>query len=106
VAVVDTDRRTHGRKTSWYTYEATFRYNGQERVVPIEEADYERLSPQNSQLTVYYNAALDDFIAAGYSPSWSEALTPGLFWLLLLLALRPTRARVVRGAPGPPVAPV
>ncbi|HEX8657953.1 MAG TPA: hypothetical protein VF690_10480 [Hymenobacter sp.] len=93
VAVVDTDRHTHGRKTSWYTYDATFRFNGQERVVPIEEADYKRLNPKNAQLTVRYDATLNDFIAAGYSPSWLEAVTPGFFWLLLFLTLRPIRTR-------------
>jgi hypothetical protein len=93
VAVVDTDRTTHGRRTSWYTYEATFRFNGQEHVVPIEKADYERLSAQNRRLAVRYDPALNDFISADYTPGFSELVAPLFFWLLLLLIGRPARSR-------------
>lgn len=100
VAVIDTDRVTHGRRTSWYTYEASFRFRGQERVIPIEQADYERLNPNDSRLAVRYEPTLNDFIAANYNPGLSELVAPAFFWLLLILLARPVRVRQA-AAPGP-----
>ena len=95
VTVLDTDRRTHGRKSGsrHYTYEATFRFNNQERVIAIEEADFARLSPANPRLSVRYDAELNDFVAEGYSAGFSQALPPLVFTLFLVLLLRSTLAR-------------
>ncbi|PJJ48539.1 DUF3592 domain-containing protein [Hymenobacter chitinivorans] len=100
VTVVDTDRVSHGRRTSWYTYQATFRFKGQERVVPIERADFERLNAQNSRLAVRYDPTLNDFISADYDPGLSELVPPLFLGLLLVLAIRPVRPRPVVPAAG------
>ena len=91
VEVIDTYRHTHGRRSGWYTYEATFRFNGQERVVAIEEEDYERLNAKNARLAVLYNATVNDFTAVNYSPSLLQLLVPGFFWLMLVLVFRQNR---------------
>lgn len=56
VRVLDTDRRSIGRGNSrsghWYRYEATIRYQQQERMIPISEDDFETLKP-NDTLQAY-----------------------------------------------------
>jgi hypothetical protein len=99
VVVHDTDRHTHGRKTSWHTYDATFRFNNQDRVVAIDEADYNRLNTKDQRLAVRYEAALDDFIAVDYPPRLSQVVMPLFFWLLFVLLIRPTPVR--QSAPQP-----
>ena len=87
VVVGDTDRTTYGR-TNRYIYQATFPFQGQERVVPIEEADYERINSGDNRLTVRYAKALDDFVPVDYSPDWYRLIAPAFFWLIFILIIR------------------
>lgn len=93
VTVTDTERLSHGRKYHWYTYEATFPFKNQQRVVAIDAADHGRLNAGATQLTVLYEPKLNDFIAADYSVSLSHAGVALFLWLLLFLFLRPTPIR-------------
>ena len=97
VVVLDTDRHIHGRghkgSGHWYTYDATFRYNGQERVIAIDEADYDRLKSGDTRLRVLHNAAQNDFTAVDYSAGFSQLLLPVFFWFLLFSTMRSTGAR-------------
>ncbi|MBC7920638.1 MAG: hypothetical protein H7Z75_06050 [Ferruginibacter sp.] len=90
VVVLDTDRVSAGRRSSWrtYTYHATFRFQGRERVVLIEETDYERINSGDNRLTVRYAKALDDFIPVAYSPGLTQLIPPGFLWLLVILFTR------------------
>ncbi|MFD2573837.1 hypothetical protein ACFSUS_24585 [Spirosoma soli] len=90
VDVTDTDRTNHSRRSRshWYTYDATFRFQGQERVVAIDEDDYERLNGTDRKLRVLYNSSLNDFIAVDYSPAFSQLLLPLFFWFLFGLLVR------------------
>ncbi|UOQ73556.1 hypothetical protein [Hymenobacter cellulosilyticus] len=102
VTVIDTDRVSHGKRTSWYTYEATFWFKNQGRVIPIEKADYERLKTPNSRLAVRYNPALNDFIPADYDPGFSELAVPLFLGLLLVLLLRSGESRPQQARPQEP----
>jgi hypothetical protein len=93
VRVVDTDRLSHGRKYHWYTYQATFPFKNQQRVVAITEADYGRLNAGATQLAVLYDPSLNDFITADYSLSFSQVGAALFFWLILFLLLRSTPAK-------------
>ncbi len=83
----------HHRWLPIYVYDATFPFRGQQRTIPVEEADYERLKAGATRLAVRYDDARDDFVAANYSPRWGPALFPLLFWLVLGVAFRPGAAR-------------
>ncbi|GAB2557866.1 hypothetical protein [Spirosoma areae] len=90
VRVLDTDRRTHGRgsgSTHWYDYEATIGYRQQERVIPISEADYETLKP-NDTLKAYYDESVNDFMSVTYRPDYWLVIVPAFFLLITLLLIR------------------
>ena len=95
VPVLDTDRRSIGRggsrrtysRTHWYRYEATIRYQAQERVIPISEADFETLKP-NDTLTAYYDESVNDFMSVNYPPDYWQVLGPAFLWLITILLVR------------------
>ncbi|MDF7814834.1 hypothetical protein [Hymenobacter sp. YC55] len=93
VTVMDTDRLSHGRKYHWYTYQATFLFKNQQRVVAITEAEYGRLNAGATQLAVLYDPTPNDFVAADYSLSISPVGAALFCWLMLFLLLRPTPAK-------------
>ncbi|CAN5352633.1 hypothetical protein BH09BAC4_BH09BAC4_29880 [soil metagenome] len=93
VRVLDTDRKARFRQSSrtfykLYDYDATIRYQQQERVIPISEDDFETLKP-NDSLNVFYDEAVDDFMSVDYSLTYSQILLPAFFWLLAFILLRP-----------------
>ena len=91
VRVLDTDRRSIGRggsrRTHWYRYEATIRYQAQERVIPISEADFETLKP-NDTLTAYYDESVNDFMSVKYGPDYWLVIVPAFFLLITILLIR------------------
>ncbi len=109
VVALDADRTSqsrgttrHHRRNTLYRYDATFRFKGQERVIAIEEADYNRIESGNTRLAVQYNPALDDFIAANYSPAYSRWFVPVVFLILLISV---ARSKSGRTAPQPKTVP-
>lgn len=91
VRVLDTDRRTHGRggssTTHWYDYEATIRYQQQERVIPISKADFETVKP-NDTLQALYDESVNDLMSVSYGPDYWLVIVPAFFGLLTILLLR------------------
>lgn len=85
-----------------YIYDATIQFGDQQRVIPIEEADYERLKAGDPHLAVRYDASRDDFIAVGYSPRRLPLLMPLFFWLVLALVVRSGLARPSAAQPARP----
>ncbi|WP_460635453.1 hypothetical protein [Larkinella harenae] len=88
VTILATDRDRVGKSTrralfKQYRYNATCRYQHQERVFPITETDYETLKP-NDQLRVLYHTTLDDLMSATYSLDYGQFAAPVLIWLLFL----------------------
>jgi predicted negative regulator of RcsB-dependent stress response len=93
VKVLDTERRSkhrNSRSRSWreYVYEATIRYQQQERVIPISEDDFDRLKP-NDSLKAYYDESVDDFMSVDYSLDYEQVLVPLFFWLISFILIRP-----------------
>lgn len=93
VKVLDTDRRArhrNSRSRSWrqYTYEATIRYQQQERVIPISEADFDHLKP-NDSLKARYDESVNDFMSVDYSLDYEQVLVPMFFWLISFILIRP-----------------
>ncbi|SOD81910.1 hypothetical protein [Spirosoma fluviale] len=90
VPVLATNRKAHGRKYNWYTYEATVRHQGQERIVPISEDDFDALSSSlPGSVTVRYVAAVDDLMADDFTPDYWVIVVPLFFYLLVFLFVRP-----------------
>ena len=92
VRVLDTDQRSIGRgrgyrKTHWYRYEATIRYQAQERVIPISKDDFETVKP-NDTLKAYYDESVNDFLSVNYGPDYWLAIVPAFFWLMTILLIR------------------
>ncbi|ADB38033.1 hypothetical protein [Spirosoma linguale] len=90
VPVLSTNRTTHGRKYSWYEYEATIQHRGRERVIPISEDEFDKATPASSMM-VRYNASVDDLMSVGYTPTYGLMVVPLFFGLLVFLLIRPVR---------------
>lgn len=83
VRVVSTGRHAVSRRSSWwYTYEATILHHQQERVIPIEEAEYDRLKA-GDPLQVYYNPRLNDMMSVNHTPEHTNLLAALFVGLLL-----------------------
>ena len=94
VRVLDTDRKSRFRQSGrhdfykLYDYDATIRYQQQERVIPISEDDFETLKP-NGSLKAFYDKSVDDFMSVDYSLGSSVVWGPLAIWLLFLVVIRP-----------------
>lgn len=98
VPVLAKNRSTHGRKYHWYSYDATIRYQGRERVIPITEDEYDQVTPAGS-MTVRYDASVDDLMSLAYTPSYGIIVVPLFFGLLVFLLARPGFTMKRTGAP-------
>ncbi len=93
VKVLDT-QRTHrpssGRHhtVDWYDYEATIRYQQQERVIPISHDDFDALKPTDS-LKALYDETVDDCMSVDFGLDYSQAILPVFLWVLTVLLIRP-----------------
>lgn len=95
VRVLDTHRRLVGnntKSTAWkmYTYDATIRYQQQERIIPISDDDFETLKPGDTAKT-YYDESVNDFMSVNFPPNYWAALLPLFFGFLTLLSIRSAR---------------
>ncbi|GAB3786689.1 hypothetical protein GCM10028818_50340 [Spirosoma horti] len=108
VQVLDTDRIAQRRQSSrrhlisstpWYDYQATIRYQQQERVIPISERDFETIKPP-ATLMAYYDPSVNDFMSIDYGPDYQNGLGALVFWILTFIFIRPFFVRQVnRGQP-------
>jgi hypothetical protein len=94
VTVLDTRRIAHGRRSRmrWYDYQATIRYQQQERVIPISKDDFTALKPADSLHTLYAES-VDDLMAVDYAPDYSLVVVPMFLWLLTFIIIRPSVVR-------------
>ncbi|KAA9346403.1 hypothetical protein [Larkinella humicola] len=89
VTVLDTDRHRVGRSTqrssfAMYDYDAEFNYKAEKWIIPITEAEFETLKP-NDKLRVLYDSSLPDFMSATYSGNYAQAIVPAFCWVLFLV---------------------
>jgi hypothetical protein len=90
VKVIDTDRSSYSTRQSrhwkWYRYSARVRFENQEKVIPIEEADYEVLRP-GDPLPVLYVKSLDDMMPVNYSLDYRQFFVTAFLWLMSIVFL-------------------
>lgn len=90
VKIMDTDQRSYSSRQSrswkWYFYTATVRFQGQERVIPLKEADYEELKP-GDQFLVLYDKTLDDMMPVGYPVDYRQFFVVCFFWLISAIVI-------------------
>lgn len=80
VTVLSTDAFARSKKNSWwYRYEARVQYDRSQKVIPIEEEDYNQLKP-NDPLQVLYNRELRDLMPANYTPDNSNLWVALFMW--------------------------
>ncbi|GAB3885336.1 DUF3592 domain-containing protein [Spirosoma agri] len=93
VQVLATDRiaprhsSRHGNSWRDYDYQATIRYQQQERIIPISADDYTRLKPGDS-LPAYYNTSMNDFMSVDFPAEFSPVIMPLFFGFLVFLFVR------------------
>lgn len=68
VTVIRTDYHRHSKRSDswWVTYEARVQFEKEQKVIPIEEEDFDKLKA-NDQLTVLYNSELNDMMPVNYT---------------------------------------
>ncbi len=90
VPVVRADRHSYftrgSRGSQSYRYTATVTWEGQERVIPLEEARYGELVPGDA-LPVLYDPVLDDLMPADYTMDYREFPLTVIAWGLTLYFL-------------------
>lgn len=80
VNVLGTDAHARSKRNNWwYSYEASVQYGHEQKVIPIEESDYNNLKP-NDQLQVLYNQELKDMMPASYTPDNSNMWVALFMW--------------------------
>ena len=88
VTVLSTDYHRRSRRSDWgYTYDARVQFGNEQKVIPIEEEDYEKLKP-NDPLTVLYNSELNDMMPVNYTPDRSNIWMSLFFWVLAIFFVR------------------
>jgi hypothetical protein len=105
VHVTGTDRAAYYRRQSRYgksyRYTARVQCNGQERVIPLEEAGYEALRP-GDRLAVLYDPSLEDMMPVDYPMDYREFISLAFAWLVSLYFLGRKLFRRARAQPTPP----
>jgi len=80
VTVLGTASHARSKRNNWfYRYDATVQHGNEQRVIPIEEEDYERLKP-NDTLQVLYNKEENDMMPVNYSADHTNLLVALFFW--------------------------
>ncbi|MFD2934516.1 hypothetical protein [Spirosoma flavum] len=85
-------RNTRHSSINWYHYQATIRYQQQERVIPISHDDFDALKPSDL-LNALHDESVDDFMSVTYSPDYGLVILPAILWLLTFILLRPAMGR-------------
>ncbi len=88
VTIISTDYHARSRKSNWwFRYEARVQSGNQQKVIPIEKSDFEKLRP-NDRLQVFHNSELNDMMPLNYSPDHSNIVVALFFWLLTVIFAR------------------
>jgi hypothetical protein len=81
VTVISTgyERHSKRRKSWWVTYDARVQFGKEQKVIPIEEEDYDKLKA-NDQLPVIYNMELNDMMPVNYTGNNMNSWGALFFW--------------------------
>ncbi|MBO9199383.1 MULTISPECIES: hypothetical protein [Niastella] len=88
VTVISTEyQRNSKRGDSWWmTYEAWVQCDNEKRMIPLEEADYDKLKA-NDQLPVIYNSELNDMMPVNYTGDNLNIWVALFFWAFVVFFL-------------------
>ncbi len=80
--VLSTDYHARSKRGNWrHTYDARVQYGNEQKMIPIEKEDYNKLRP-NDQLPVLYNRELNDMMPENYTPDHSNLVVAVFMWCL------------------------
>jgi hypothetical protein len=82
--VLSTDHHARSKRSNWwYTYDARVQFGNEQKMIPLEEEDYNKLRP-NDQLPVLYNRELNDMMPENYTPDHTNLLAALFMWALTI----------------------
>lgn len=80
VTVLGTNYHARSKKNNWfYHYDATVQFGNEQKTIPIEEEDYDRLKT-NDKLQVLYNKEENDMMPVNYSADHTNWLVALFMW--------------------------
>jgi hypothetical protein len=80
--VLSTDYHALSKRSNWwYTHGARVQYGNEQKMIPIEKEDYNKLRP-NDKLPVLYNRALNDMMPENYTPDHISLVAALFMWCL------------------------
>jgi hypothetical protein len=90
VTILDTDRSSYYSRQSryWksYLYTAKVAFEGQQRIIPLQERDYDRLTA-GDQLEVLYDVSLEELIPLDYPIDYRQFYLVLFFWSVSFLII-------------------
>jgi hypothetical protein len=85
VTIIDTDRSSYSSRQSrdwkWYIYTAKVDFQGDEKIIPLQERDYLLLKP-GDELLVLNEEVLQEMIPVDYPMDYRQFLLALFFWLM------------------------
>lgn len=87
VTVLGTNSHARSKRNSWfYDYDATVQFGSEQKTIPIEEEDYEKLKA-NDQLQVLYNKEENDMMPVNYSADHNNLFVALFVWSFAIFFL-------------------
>jgi hypothetical protein len=82
--VLSTNQHARSKRSNWwYRDDARVQYGNEQKMIPIEKEDYNKLRP-NDQLPVLYNRELNDMMPENYTPDHSNLVVALFMWGLTI----------------------
>lgn len=82
--VLSTDYHVRSKRSNWwYRYDARVQYGNEQKMIPVEKEDYNKLRP-NDQLPVLFNRELNDMMPENYTPDHSNLWIALFMWGLTI----------------------
>ncbi|MCS3797799.1 hypothetical protein [Niastella sp. OAS944] len=80
VTVLSTNYHARSKRNSWfYDYDATVQFGNEQKTIPIEEEDFEKLKA-NDKLEVLYNKEENDMMSVNYSADSTNIFVALFMW--------------------------
>ena len=80
VTVLGTNSHARSKRNSWfYDYDATVQFGNEQKTIPIEEEDFEKLKA-NDKLQVFYNKEENDMMPVNYSADRTNLFVALFMW--------------------------
>ncbi|HEY8895665.1 MAG TPA: hypothetical protein VIM79_12645 [Niastella sp.] len=90
VTVLGTSSHARSKRNSWfYDYDATVQFGNEQKTIPIEEEDYEKLKA-NDKLQVLYNKEENDMMPVNYSADHTNWFVALFIWAFAIFFLYTT----------------